>query len=245
MWKKYTTRLGFCIVLMASGCITTSYTRHFVSKDNVTTRQSGELIGTRSLAPYGKGYRTYSLLGSAIGRQYAHHKVIETLEEAFENLHVETGRTFDIAEIGHKNGGKFSPHRTHRDGLSVDIMTPMKTEEGHPARLNTGPLSLWGYCWHIDPKNNRLNGYKWDVLPGSKYPELCPTIQMSSEKEVDFDMMLRIIQELSSVARSKGGRIKYIIVAPSYVSSLRGSGVTLSTKAKIIHDDHIHIEFAF
>ena len=243
--NHWTRRILIGSLVLASGCVTTSYTRAFMSKNNRTETHASTLMGTRSLPPFGTGYRTYSLFGSALGRQYAHHKVIETIEDAFINLHQQTGQTFDISEIGHRQGGRFLPHKTHQTGMSVDIMTPMKTKDGDPARLRTGPFSLWGYCWHIDPNNHHLNGYKWDVLPGSTYPTLCPTVPISSDKEVDFDTLKLMIRELSTVAKSKGGRVKYVIVAPSFVSSLKGSGVPLSTKAKILHDDHIHVEFEF
>ncbi len=183
----------------------------------------GQLNGTRSLPPRGKGYRTYSYFGAALGRQYAHHKVIETLQESFESLHEATGQTFDIAEIGAQHGGRFSPHFTHREGLSVDIMTPMK-KNGKPARLTTGPLSLWGYCWHIDAKTNCLNGLKWDVSKSSKYPHLCPTIPWESNKEINFKTLRKMILELKSTAQQKGGTIAFVIVAPSFVPHLKGLG---------------------
>ena len=37
--------------------------------------------------------------------------------------------------------------------------------------------------------NNQLNGYNWDVSVDSGYPKLCPDIPMSSNKEVDFEML--------------------------------------------------------
>lgn len=242
---KWIRRFLYGSVVLASGCVTTSYTRAWLSHNNQTIEHDGSLQGTRSLPPFGSGYRTYSLFGSALGRQYGHHKVVETIEDAFTNLHQQTGQTFDISEIGHRHGGRFLPHKTHRTGMSVDIMTPMKNSDGSPARLTTGPLSLWGYCWHIDPISHKLNGYQWDVLPDSTYPTLCPTIPMSSNKEVDFDTLKVMIRELAKVAKSKGGRVKYVIVAPSFVSSLKGVGVPITTKAKILHDDHIHVEFEF
>ena len=123
-----------------------------------------DLEGTRSLPPRGKGYRTYSYFGSALGRQYAHHKVIETLQDAFANLHETTGQTFDVAKLAPNTVVNLVPHFTHREGMSVNIMTPMKKGD-KPARLSTGPMSLWGYCWHIDAKSNRQHGLKWDAPP--------------------------------------------------------------------------------
>ena len=74
-------------------------------------------------------------------------------------------RRHEIAEIGLQEGGLFFPHATHKEGLSVDIMTPMRHGHDHsPARLTTGPLSLFGYCWHIDPDTYRLSGLQWDAI---------------------------------------------------------------------------------
>ena len=243
MKKKFTWLLFSCL-LIPMGCMTTAYSRSMLSKNNQTKMVKGQLEGTRSLPPTGKGYRTYSYFGSALGRQYAHHKVIETIEESFEELHDATGQTFDIAEIGAQHGGKFLPHFTHREGLSVDIMTPMK-KNGKPARLMTGPLSLWGYCWHIDSKTNHLNGLKWDVSKNSKYPHLCPTIPWKSDKEVDFDTLRQMILVLKKTAQQKGGTIAFVIVAPSFVPHLKGLGVKISTRASLVHDDHIHVDFRF
>lgn len=232
------------LVLLPTGCVTTAYSRAWMSKNNETKTVNSQLIGTRSLPPHGKGYRTYSYFGAAIGRQYAHHKVIATLENGFASLHEDTGQTFDIAEIGAKHGGKFLPHQTHRTGMSVDIMTPMKRGD-KPARLSTGPFSLWGYCWHIDPKDNHLNGYKWDAPATSAYPVMCPTIPWKSTKEVDFETMRAMILALKKEAKKQGGRIDFVIVAPSFEPHLKGLGVRLKTGATLVHDDHIHVEFVF
>ena len=230
--------------ILSAGCITTSYSRAILSKNNTTSVVNGQLEGTRSLPPRGKGYRTYSYFGSALGRQYAHHKVIQTLETTFANLHESTGQTFDIAEIGAKHGGKFLPHFTHREGMSVDIMTPMKKGD-KAARLKTGPFSLWGYCWHIDPKSHKQNGLKWDAPSTSKYPHLCPTIPIESQQEVDFEVLREMLTELKRTAKSEGGSIAFVIVAPAFVPHLQGLGVRLSTRASLVHDDHIHVEFHF
>ena len=235
---------GIAMFVLSVGCVTTSYSRAILSKNNTTSVVNGHLEGTRSLPPRGKGYRTYSYFGSAIGRQYAHHKVIQTLEVSFANLYESTGQTFDIAEIGAKHGGKFLPHFTHREGMSVDIMTPMKKGDD-PARLGTSPFSLWGYCWHIDPKSNKKNGLKWDAPSTSKYPTLCPTIPIESKIEVDFDMLRKMITELNLTAKQEGGSVAFVIVAPAFVPHLKGLGVRLSTRASLVHDDHIHVEFQF
>ena len=89
----------FAALFFQLSCVTTSVTRVVISKNNITTQKGSTLIHTRSLPPFGKGYRTYSWFGNTIGRQYAHHKVIATLEDAFEELHQTTGQKFEIAKL--------------------------------------------------------------------------------------------------------------------------------------------------
>ena len=114
MSKKIVIQLLSMLILFQCGCIVTAHTRSILSSQNESKFVNDGILDTRSLPPFGKGYRTYSYLGSALGRQYAHSLVIKTLEETFSNLHEETGRTFDVAEIGHREGGTFQPHKTHQ-----------------------------------------------------------------------------------------------------------------------------------
>lgn len=236
--------LGFALAL--TGCVATAWSRGVLSAGNQTTRAAdGRLEGTRSLPPFGEGYRVYSVLGNALGRQYAHHAVIETLEAVLAGLHEREQRRHELAELGLRHGGPFFPHATHQEGLSVDVMTPMRDRHDHtPARLSTAPWALFGYCWHIDPESHRLSGMRWDVRSG---PRVCPDVSFSSDKEVDFASLASLIEALDTEARARGGAIAFVIVDPSFVDPLREAGVRvrLSTRAWIAHDDHVHVEFRF
>jgi penicillin-insensitive murein endopeptidase len=51
------------------------------------------------LPPWGPGFVTYSFLGSALGRQYVHSKVRDTLLPAFAaHVKLEPGRAFEESE---------------------------------------------------------------------------------------------------------------------------------------------------
>ena len=90
--------------------------------------------------------------------------MIETLERTFETLSERDSRIHEVAEIGWRRGGAFPPHKTHRRGFSVDIMTPMRrVGNQQPTRLGTSPLSLFGYCRHIDDQTQHLTGLRWDA----------------------------------------------------------------------------------
>ena len=228
------------------GCMATSATRAMLSRNHQTTIQGdGQLHGTRSLPARGQGYRTYSWLGNAMGRQYGHAQVIETLKHSFFSLHQQYGTVYKVAEIGRRKGGPFWPHVTHRKGLSVDIMTPMRRIDNHKTRLlPTGPYSRFGYCWQIDPDTHQLSGLAWDTASKSD-SKVCPEQRFDGRIEVDFEALIALLVELQKTAQQRGGNKRTVIVSPSFVEKLDDLRIPLSTKAWIEHDDHIHVEFTF
>jgi penicillin-insensitive murein endopeptidase len=238
--------LGLMTGTLLSSCLMTSLSRGAISASNQTTRAAeGELQGTRSLPPFGEGYRVYSLMGNALGRQYAHHDVIETVASAAKSLHDSDGSVIEVAEIGTRKGGAFPPHATHQNGLSVDIITPMRdSETREPARLTTRFWNLYGYCWRVDDDTHRVSGLAWDVSSEGNFSP-CLSIDLESDKEVDFGRLSDLLVALDGEARSRGGKIRYVIVDPSFIDPLSGVGVPLSTRSWIEHDDHIHVEFSF
>ena len=42
---------------------------------------------------------------------------------------------YKYTETGFENGGKFRPHKTHQNGLSVDFMTPVKNKNNESVHL--------------------------------------------------------------------------------------------------------------
>ena len=62
-------------------------------------------------------------------------------------------KVFKYAETGKKNGGVFKPHKTHQNGLPIDIMTPMKNSKGKSVHLPTHVFNRLGYDIELDSKN--------------------------------------------------------------------------------------------
>lgn len=58
---------------------------------------------------------------------WASSHTVETMIQAFTQLRVDNGYSGDImiGSISRKRGGKFSPHRSHRTGLDIDIRLPL------------------------------------------------------------------------------------------------------------------------
>jgi penicillin-insensitive murein endopeptidase len=182
-----------------------------------------------SFASRGEGFVTYSMLGNLAGRQYVHSRVHDALVAAFASLHAAApDRTFVLGETGLKAGGRFPPHRTHQNGLSVDIFMPVRDADSRPALMPTAPWNKFGYSLEFD------------------------RIGRGEGLAIDFGSVAELLVEVHRQAGLHGLAVERIIVAPEYVDrvlSARAPGVGqleplfLRKPAWVRHDEHLHLEF--
>lgn len=197
------------------------------------TPSAGSLIDGHVMPPSGPGYVTYSYLGAALGRQYVHGAVRDTLLAAFAATATapdSDGRSFQVAETGHRRGGAFPPHRTHRNGLSVDILVPVSDPAGRPAQLPTWPWNQLGYGWELDERGSVAGRYR-----------------------LDFESLARLLLAIDREAAARHLRIERLILTPEYLPLLFStpSGQKLGAlrerflkrQAWVRHDEHFHIDF--
>lgn len=189
--------------------------------------RDGWIEGARRLPFRGENFTTYSFPGYLFGRTYVHEKVRKTVLDAFavcaEKL-PET--TFVIGETGLPHGGIFHPHRTHRNGLSVDIMTPLLRNEKpyHTHHL----FNLWGYGLEFDDLGN-----------------------LDKHTSIDYQSLGEIILALKEAAHQNDLTIEKVIFDPVLRPPLFATEAGKKirdlpyTKNRIIlrHDDHFHIDF--
>ncbi len=115
------------------------------------TPAHGSLQGGISLPTEGDGFVTYSRLGNWLGRQYVNSRVLDTLLAGFAALHAaQPDRLFVVGETGLRNGGRFRPHRSHQNGLSVDIFMPVRNAVGQRVLMPTEPWQKFGYAHEFD-----------------------------------------------------------------------------------------------
>jgi len=222
-------RLALVVLFVLSIPFVTAWARHGVSYLGSAWAQTfgesahGTTIGARSLAPWGPGFRSYSIVGAAMGRQYTTPDVEKDLRQAAAK-NARHG-PFYFAETGWRSGGLFLPHRTHQNGTSVDLLMPLK--KGYrPARW------LWlqfGYGVDYGHGRNR-NGKRW---------------QHSNAHQIDFN---RLKAFLKTLCRTK--RVAYVYVHRRHKRHLSGSGCRLKNAFPNLkqtdfdpHDDHVHIQF--
>lgn len=194
------------------------------------TTANGKLKNGVKLPLSGENFVSYSPELWALGRTYVHESVQKTLLKMYENLYLEMqDKKFVYAETGFKHGGRFKPHKTHQNGLSVDLMVPtMDVKSKLSVPFPTNVSNRFGY----DVEFNRQGLYE--------------------EYQIDFEALGALIVEAYNASLYYKIGIWRVIFAPdlqpllyktSYGDFIK-KNITLSKKKSWVrHDEHIHIDF--
>ena len=135
---------------------------------------------------------------------------------------------FKYAETGWENGGKFAPHKTHQNGLSVDFMVPVIDEGGNSVYFATTIGNKSGYGVDFDEHGTYQNF------------------------TIDYESMAAHIVALDKSAKKLGIKLKRVIFAPelrpllfktSLGKYLKNNVTFMKNKAWVRHDEHYHIDF--
>ncbi len=160
-WRRWLLGLGAAAVLSFPATVGIAWLR--VALDGDTPSRSigrvgaGRLEHGHPIPPWGPGHVTYSYLGAALGRQYVHGSVRDTLTAAFAaRAAKEPGRTFVLAEglerLGilpttaqealkdeHQFYKRYSLHNvSHMLGLDVHDCAQARTEVYKYGKLQAG-----------------------------------------------------------------------------------------------------------
>ena len=194
------------------------------------TTANGRIDAAVRLPSSGDNFRVYSKTGAMLGRTYVHSAVADVVVRAYANVaQTLPGRVFVLGETGLKQGGRFKPHRTHQNGLSVDFMVPVLDEAGESVPLPTHVLNKFGYDLEFDAEGRHRN------------------------LRIDFEAIAEHLYQLDVESERAGTRIQRVIFDPVLQKGLRDSPrwdhlekrLNFSTKpAWVRHDDHYHVDFA-
>ena len=178
----------------------------------------------------GKNFTAYSSLGITLGRTYVHSKVGRIIEAAYRELETSAaGKQFMYGETGWFGGGRIKPHRTHRNGLSVDFMVPVVNTSGNSVLLPVAAGNKYGYAINFD-KAARYKNFT-----------------------IDFEALAEHLYQLDSAAKASGDGIALVIFDPPFMPKLlttkRGEYLKRNIKlmksaAWVRHDEHYHVDFA-
>lgn len=193
------------------------------------TQEKGKIEKAWQLPTSGSNFTAYSRVGVAAGRNYVHSSVYAVVMDAYKDLQQNyPQKKYVYGETGWKNGGRFRPHKTHQNGLSVDFFVPIIDQSGQSIPLPTSPLNKFGYNIEFT-SNGRYQNYK-----------------------IDFEAMAEHLLALKKATDKSGVKIWRVIFDNDLQKLLfqtsKGkelqSQLTFSKKKPWVrHDEHYHIDF--
>lgn len=194
------------------------------------TVADGRLEGGVKLPASGPNFQAYSQIGVVAGRTHVHAKVAAIVREAYRRLESRAPKkVFVYGETGLAEGGRIRPHKTHRNGTSVDFMVPVLDAAGHSVPLPASVFNKLGYDLEFDAQG-RAEGLR-----------------------IDFEAVAEHLYQLNEVAREQGAGLALVIFDLPYLPRLwatpRGPYLReqvnfLQGKPWIRHDEHYHVDFA-
>lgn len=218
---------GFAPVLYFGNDILIQFESH--AKSEIVRVDGHEQVrNAKRLPSSGVNFATYSHVLSTIGRTHVHSSLRPVILETYKRLEKSLPQiTWVYGETGWKNGGKFWPHRTHQNGLSVDFIIPVVDVNGGDARVL--PLSIFNAFGY----ETRFNE---DGVSGTH--------------RIDFKSIAAHLQTLREVSIKYGLRIKRVIFDPALVELLSKEAIRqnvdlpfMKQKAWFPHDSHYHVDF--
>ena len=191
----------------------------------------GSIEDSVKLPLSGQNFVSYSSIAAVAGRTYVHSKVAAVMSASYTALaNSSPDATFVYGETGWPSGGRFRPHRTHQNGLSVDFFVPVRNKAGKSVPLPTGLTNLLGYNIEFDGKGNY------------------------DDYSIDFPAMAEHLYQLDVAAKANGVGIALVIFDKKYLPRLFATPRGPYLKANlpfmkgnpwIRHDEHYHVDFAY
>ena len=185
--------------------------------------------GAWALPGSGPNFRTYAWIGTVLGRTYVHSRVYRSILKAYTQLYrTHATLRFVYGETGAREGGRFWPHVTHQNGLSVDFMVPVTDKEGRSVPFPSNFSNSFGYRLEFN-ESGEMEDYR-----------------------IDFEAMAEHLYQLHRAVKMEGIGIRLVIFAPELTQLLkqtsRGSYLTKHLRfynrpARIRHDEHYHVDF--
>lgn len=194
------------------------------------TVSNGRIEGSVQLPTRGTNFTAYSQMAATAGRTHVHSKVAEVMVAAYAALHTANPSVrYVYGETGWARGGRFRPHRTHQNGLSVDFFVPVLDAEGRSVPLPTGVTNRLGYDIEFDAAG-RHGPYR-----------------------IDFPALAEHLYQLHLAAKARDVGIALVIFDPPLMPQLlaapRGAYLRehmpfMKGKPWVRHDEHYHVDFA-
>jgi len=194
------------------------------------TTSKGRLENGIELPSPGDNFVAYSTVARLLGRTYVHSQVENIIVNAYKSLEKEqSGKVFKYAETGFEEGGQFKPHKTHRNGLSADFMTPVVNGTGQSVHLPTHPFNKFGYNIEFDT-NGKYDEFTIDYVALAAH-----IVALHKEAVIQGVDLWRVIFDPKLQPR---------LFKTTYGSYLKKHIQFSKKRSWVRHDEHYHVDFA-
>lgn len=184
------------VAVVAAACAPPAITRAADSQCYGTVG-NGRIEKSVKLPASGANFSSYSAIANTVGRTYVHARVARIITDAYAALAAQNpALAFVYGETGWASGGRFRPHRTHQNGLSVDFFVPVRDATGKSVPLPTSPMTRFGYDIEFDA-NAKYGNYT-----------------------IDFPAIAEHLYQLNTAAKAHGAGIALVIFDPQLLPKL-------------------------
>jgi penicillin-insensitive murein endopeptidase len=190
---------------------------------------SGRIDGAVSLPRQGLNFVRMAQGPVSAGRVYVHTLVREIVLDTYAALAIERPRIrWVYGETGLAQGGPIPPHKTHQNGLSIDLFVPVLDKSGQSVQFPNLPDNGYGYQVDFDARGE------------------------NATHTIDFENLGELLYQLHIAAQSQGSALSRVIfereLRPRLFQTTRGPWLKAHIPFpdwddSVRHDDHIHVDF--
>lgn len=207
-----------------------------LSSASFGTTDKGSMTNGK-LLPFQVGCLTYFDTSSYLaGRAYINDQLLLTTKAVADTLSSwYPERNFCIMETGFEKGGPLPPHRTHQNGLSMDVMIPLK--KGDQPFYDLDGLGAPHYGLEFDNRGQ---------------------LRSNTEVVVDFETLGGLIYAFQLCAKNQNMCIAKVLLKTEFKALLFNTvygkkllkeevyfAQSLTPMINSLHDDHVHLDFKF
>lgn len=193
------------------------------------TVDAGRIENPVSLPMDGQNFVRMARGPISAGRVYMHSMVKDILMDAFGALATDRpGIRWVYGETGLLEGGPMPPHKTHQNGLSVDLFVPVLDKDGNSVQFPNRADNGYGYQVDFDSKGH------------------------NATHQIDYAGLGELLYQLHVAARNRRSGLSLVVFERELRGRLfeTGRGRWLRDNIPfpnwddpVRHDDHIHVNF--
>jgi penicillin-insensitive murein DD-endopeptidase len=190
---------------------------------------NGRVENPVSLPREGPNFVRMSQGPVSAGRVFVHSMVHDILIDAYAALAAERPKIrWVYGETGLQAGGPIPPHKTHQNGLSVDLFVPVVDKDGNSVQFPNRADNGFGYQVDFDAVGD------------------------NATHSIDFASLGELLFQLHTAARNKGSGLALVVfqreLRPRLFQTARGRWLKENIPFpnwddSVRHDDHIHVDF--